>query len=354
MNQTLHNHLKSAIAQSLSQTQTPGAAVAVRLNGKPLFETGVGYQDLNQDVPMPTDASFYIYSITKSLLATALLDFVSKGILNLDASARSYLPDFSLDPSITLRHLLSHTSGLSDYGEMPAYSNAVKATPSAPWSSERFLTLALNQGLRFAPGTGWAYSNLGYLILKCILERAAQLSLQQLLHRVVFSPLSLQKTFVPNTLGDVLNLTPGYTALFGGMDLQDMTALYHPGWVSHGVVVSTAPELARMIEALFLNQILSSALVEQMLSPIHVFGKHPLFEKLASGLGLFVDLESPYGRIGGHTGEGPGYSVAAFHFPNLCRSRITISAVSNQDRVDQGLMMVYRMVEIMKELLESK
>lgn len=133
-----------------------------------------------------------------------------------------------------------------------------------------------------------------------------------------------------------------------------MSSLYHPGWVSQGVVVSTAPELAKIVEALFLNKVLSSALVEQMLSPVHVLGKYPLFEKLAYGLGLFIDLESPYGRVGGHTGEGPGYSIAAFHFPNLVGSRITIAAIVNQDKPDHGLMMVYRLVKLLEEFLEFR
>lgn len=314
---------------------------------------GVGYQDLNRTQPLSADASFYIYSVTKSLLATASLDLVSKGILNLDDSIQSHLPNFSLDPSIALRHVLSHTSGLPDYGGMSTYSDAIKATPTVPWSEETFLNL-ITQGLRFSPGTDWQYSNVGYLILKCILEGITGLSMQQLLHQVIFNPLSLQRTFVPNTLDDVIGLTPGYTAFFGGTELQNMTSLYHPGWVSHGVVISTAPELAKMIEALFLNKILSSALIEQMLDPAYVLGKYPLFEKLAYGSGLFTDLESPHGIVAGHTGEGPGYSVAAFHFPNLVGSRITIAAIANQDRHDYGLVLVYKLVEILKKFLEPQ
>lgn len=353
MNQTLHQQLQSVVEQSLSKSQIPGAAVAIRLNSEAFFEMGMGYQDLNHTQPLPTDASFYIYSVTKSLLATASLDLVGKGILNLGDSIQSHLPDFSLDPSITLRHVLSHTSGIPDYGGMSNYSDAVKATPTAPWSEEMFLNL-VTQGLCFSPGTDWQYSNVGYLILKCILERSTGLSMQQLLHQVIFNPLSLQRTFVPNTLDDVTVLTPGYTAFFGGTELQNMTSLYHPSWVSHGVVISTAPELAKMIEALFLNKILSSALIEPMLYPTHVLGKYPLFEKLAYGLGLFIDLESPHGIVAGHTGEGPGYSVAAFHFPNLVGSRITIAAIANQDQHNYGLGLVYKLVKTLSELLKPQ
>ncbi|WNZ25432.1 beta-lactamase family protein [Leptolyngbya sp. NK1-12] len=353
MNQTLHQELKSAIEHSLRKSQTPGAAVAIRLNGEPFCEMGVGYQDLNYTQPLSKDASFYIYSVTKSLLATASLDLVGKGILNLDDSVQHHLPDFSLDPSITIRHLLGHTSGLPDYGGMSTYFDALKAAPTVPWSEETFLNL-VTQERCLPPGTDWQYSNIGYLVLKRILKRITGLSMQQLLHQVIFSPLALQSTFVPNTLDDVTVLTPGYTAFFSGTELQDMSPLYHPGWVSHGVVISTAPELAKMIEALFLNQILSSALIEQMLYPVHILGKYPRFEKLAYGLGLFIDLESPHGLVAGHTGEGPGYSVAAFHFPNLGGSQMTIAAITNQDRHDYGLVLVYKLVEVLNKFLASQ
>ncbi|MBE9166858.1 serine hydrolase [Pleurocapsales cyanobacterium LEGE 06147] len=77
----------------------------------------------------------------------------------------STLTDFPVDTSVTLRQLLSHTSGLPDYGGVPGYSEAVKAHPSSPWSTEAFLDLVCTQGLQFAPGKGWAYSNIGYLLV---------------------------------------------------------------------------------------------------------------------------------------------------------------------------------------------
>lgn len=331
------------------KAQIPGAAVAIRVNGQAFLETGIGYQDRNHEVLLSADANFYIYSITKSLIATASLHLVGEGLLELDAPVQAYLTDFPLDTSVTLRQLLSHTSGVPDYGGVPAYSEAVRANPSSPWSTEVFLDLAHTQGSQFVPGKGWAYSNIGYLLLKCILEKTTGLSIQKLLNKVIFSPLSLKRTFVPKTLDDVDELTPGYTAVFSGDELQDMTRIYHPSWVAHSVVISTAPELAKIIDALFSGEILDLSLVEQMSHPIHSLGKYPLFENLGYGLGLFVDTESPHGKVKGHTGEGPGYSVAAFHFPKLAGSSTTIAALVNRDKHDYGLALVYKMAHIIAE-----
>lgn len=349
MDQNLREQLKGIVEQSLTKSQTPGAAIAIRINGQAFLETGIGYRGRDYEVLLSTDANFYIYSITKSLIATVSLYLVGEGLLELDAPLQAYLADFSLDTSMTLRQLLSHTSGLPDYGGVPAYSEAVKANPSSPWSTEVFLDLAQIQGLKFAPGTGWGYSNTGYLLLKCMLEKTTGLSIQKLLHQVIFSPLSLKKTFVPTTLDDIDQLTPGYSAFFSGDELQDITHLYHPSWVAHSVVISTAPELAKIIDALFGGQLLDLSLVEQMSHPTYNLGKYPLFENLGYGLGLFVDTKSPHGKVKGHTGEGPGYSVAAFHFPRLVGSSTTIAALINRDKHDYGLALVYKMAQIIAE-----
>jgi D-alanyl-D-alanine carboxypeptidase len=96
-----------------------------------------------------------------------------------------------------------------------------------------------------------------------------------------------------------------------------------------------------MIDALFQGRILPLSSIEQMTQPLKVFGHHPPFTAVGYGLGLWVDTASPYGRVTGHTGEGPGYSVAAFHFPKLSERPTTITALVNRDRSNAGLDLVY-------------
>lgn len=258
----LQDQIQLAVGPLLTQRGIPGAAIALRIDGQPVLEIGIGDRDIHQSAPLPADAGFYIYSITKTLIAAAVLHQVNAGQLDLDAPIQQYWPDFPVETPITLRQILSHTSGLPDYGGLPAYSEAVKSTPGSPWSRQDFLDVARTRGLLFEPGTGWSYSNIGYLALKTLMEQTTGQSMQGFLGDLFFTPLVLQHTFVAVSLDDVADLTPGYTVMFDGDELQDMSQRYHPGWVSHGVVVSRASELARMMDALMTGQILDLGLAK--------------------------------------------------------------------------------------------
>jgi D-alanyl-D-alanine carboxypeptidase len=247
--------------------------------------------------------------------------------------------------------LLSHTSGLPDYGSISAYFDDLKDTPNSPWSTTKFFSITKSQCLEFMPGQGWSYSNLGYLLLKLILEKITNLPIQEYLKQIIFIPLNLQKTFFVNTLEDARQLTPGYSNFFSNNELENVISFYHPGWVSHGVVASTAPELAKIIDSLFAGKLLDFKLVEEMLDPIYVFDrKHPLFNTVGYGLGLCLGLDSPYGNAG-HNGAGPGYSVAAFHFSNLFENPLTFVALANRDRqdIDLGTSIIFRMIKTLEK-----
>ncbi|MEA5449010.1 serine hydrolase domain-containing protein [Leptolyngbya sp. CCNP1308] len=348
MDVSLHDRVNLAVKQTLDRAHMPGATLSVCVAGQPILQIAVGYRDRGRVQPLAMDAHFYIYSVTKSLIAAAVLKLVKRGQLELDAPIQHYWPDFAIAAPITLRQILSHTSGLPDYGGLPAYSDAVKATPSAPWSPQAFLEVARDRGLLFTPGQSWSYSNIGYLALKTLVENVTGQSMQDYLDELFFAPLGLKHTFVATSLSDVTGLMPGYTAIFGE-GLQDMSQHYHPGWVSHGVVVSTAAELAMMIDALMTGRILDCSLVEQMAQPVHSLGPYPPLTNVGCGLGLFMDTDSPYGRVAGHNGGGPGYSIAAFHFSALAGRSTTIAAATNRDGDNVGLEVAYTVARVLAE-----
>lgn len=348
----LRHSLAQSVRQLLADAGAPGAGLALLLDGQPLLVAAAGYRDLERTVAITSAAQFYLYSLTKSLLAAAILQLVAPGRLALDTPVQAYLPQVSLAAPVTVRQLLNHTGGIPDYSDLPSYYEAVKARPAHPWTPGEFLAATLPRGLDFAPGQAWRYSNVGYLLLRQLLERVTGGSLQAALTHHIFAPLGLQQTFVAASLADARSLAPGYSQFFSpDGSLQDIAPLYHPGWVSHGLVISTAPETARMFDALFAGRLLSPQLLAEMLVPILVPDQHPLFRQPAYGLGLMIDTQSKYGVMAGHGGGGPGYSAGALHFTGVNGRRITSVALANRDQPDLGLNLAFTMATLLADFV---
>ncbi len=135
----LQQRLNEVVLQALLAADAPGAAVALILDGQPILKAGIGFRDLQHKAVLDPDALVYIYSVTKPLLATAMLLLVNQGRLELDTPVQTYLHDLPLLAPVTVRQLLNHTGGLPDYGGMRAYFDALRADPRHPWTSDEFL-----------------------------------------------------------------------------------------------------------------------------------------------------------------------------------------------------------------------
>src|SRR5262249_52129379 len=213
-------------------------------------------------------------------------------------------------------------------------------------TADEFLAHTLAHGLNFPPGRGWAYSNIGYLIIRLLIEQISGVPLAAALQRSLFTPLGLQRACVAQTLEDAQVLTPGYSAQFrSDSEFADIRAIYHPGWVSHGVVIAPAAELAHLLDALFAGVLLSPELLATMLVPTLVPHSHTWFRQPAYGLGLMLDAQSPFGVTAGHGGGGPGYSVAALHCAQVRGHTVTIVAMVNQDQADLGMRIACALVD---------
>jgi len=321
--------------------EIPGASVNIRANGKRAFAAALGTRDLSGVTALRADDRFPGYRITKLILAAAALQLVSQGRLALDAPVGPILPEVALPLPITLRQLLGHTAGLADYGALPAYGAALRAHPEQPWTAANFLAQTLPQRLRFPPGEGWDYPNIGFLLVRLIIERATNQSLAAALDRLIFKPLSLRRTRVVAGLAEGAALTPGWSsALDPAVGLQDIAPRYHPGWVAHGLIAGTAHEPARLTEAIVAGDLLPPPMRATLLAPTLLPFAHPHFRQPAYSLGAMLDPASPHGLVAGHAGAGPGYSTAAFHFPRLADRAITIVALLNRDRDDAALRLV--------------
>lgn len=270
-------------------------------------------------VPETTlEPAFLAYSITKTFTATLILKLCEERTLALEDRVAKWFPDIANADRISIRQLLNHTGGIPDYGEIRAYHEGVRSSPSVPWTFERFAAETFRKGLLFEPGTGWAYSNPGYLLVKRIAEEVTAKPYRSLIADLV-RPMGLKRTFVAESLDDLALLAPGTSYLLSpDGSPRDVRAHYHPGWVSHGVVASTASECVLFMDALFNGDIISRDSLREMLELVDLSGEpggdSPLRAvKPGYGLGVMGDPASPWGRTFGHSGGGPCYSASAFH-----------------------------------------
>lgn len=232
------------------------------------------------------------WSFGKTALAICALRLVEQGRLALDAPVEG--------ASYSLAQLLGHEAGLPDYGGVARYhADVVAGKP--PWPVARLLQAVEADRLRFPPGEGWAYSNIGYLKVAQLIERASGLALGEALGRLVFEPVGLASARLALTPQDLAGVCMG-----GAPD-------YHPGWVYHGLVVGTVEDAARLLHALLGGALLRdeamARMVQGRLLAEHRSAVHP---DPAYGLGLMHWARDPLDHPLGHGGAGPGSKIAVY------------------------------------------
>lgn len=254
------------------------------------------------------------WSFTKTVLAICALRLVEEGRLDLDA--------FRPGKTYTLRHLLQHRAGVPNYGSLKAYHEDVARTET-PWSREQLLEMVDADRLIFPPGTGWAYSNTGYMFVREAIEEATGQSLAVALRELVLEPLQ--------ALSARLATTPS--------DFQDVywpaVRTYDPRWVYHGCLIGRSTDAARLLHALFHGQILKSATLRTMVEAHDLGGALPgrPWTACGYGLGLMSGRIGDAGRAIGHSGGGPGCVNAIYHFPDAAPP-ITVAVFT--DGTDEG------------------
>jgi CubicO group peptidase (beta-lactamase class C family) len=245
------------------------------------------------------------WSFTKTVIATAALILVRDKILSLDAPCEG--------KTYTLRQLLQHEAGIADYGTLAAYHAAVKAG-IPPWTIEELLTHVDASGV--IPKDKWAYSNIGYLHVRQLIERSMNDHLGAILERLVFRPLGLHQTRIANLPGDLSDvMMPGVHQ-------------YHPGWVYHGLAVGPLTEAVQLLRGVMSGALIPDYLLSEMLKTRLLGGPIANRPWTAPGYGLGVMAGGTDNGlfVAGHTGGGPGSAIAVYHV--MKPSPITCAAFS--------------------------
>ncbi|OWT66218.1 serine hydrolase domain-containing protein [Candidimonas nitroreducens] len=232
------------------------------------------------------------WSYTKTALSIALLRLSEDGKIDLDETVdgKPYTP----------AQLLRHEAGLPDYGLLAAYHADVRAG-RPPWTIDALMKAIDADRLRYEPGQGWAYSNIGYWQVARLIEQITGRPLAEALADLVFAPAGLPTARLAATPGDLADVCMG-----------DASG-YHPGWVYHGLVVGTATDAARLLLRLLQGRLMQERTLARMLAPkaLPQF-RTERYPDPAYGMGLMLQATDPLAHPIGHSGSGPGSDIAVY------------------------------------------
>ncbi|MEQ8676252.1 MAG: serine hydrolase domain-containing protein [Aggregatilineales bacterium] len=230
------------------------------------FEGASGLANLVDETPMSPEDAFRIGSITKMFTATVIVQLAEDGVLTLHDPLALWLPDVAeqlpYGDQITLRHLLTHTSGLFNIVESEAYFvdlfteatidedsgimtlDCVQRDPN-----DTLARFVYGEDANFEPGTSWYYSNTNYTLLGMVIETATEMPLAEAYRTHIYEPLGMESTFLDCYEDPLIDVVHGYTV--SGDNLTDLTELHESiGW-SAGGLVSTASDLIAFARGLF-------------------------------------------------------------------------------------------------------
>ncbi len=249
---------------------------------------------------------FLLASVTKPMVAAALLQMAGQGRLDLDAPAARHLPPdvvAGLDGlrGVSTADLLTMTSGLPDYLD-DRFTDAWRRAPGG-WTPERALAFAYGEPPEFDPGAGYDYSNTNYLLAQLILERITGQSLDAALRALVLSRAGAKRS-------TIVGLRPPGPEDAAGLERgRDMRWLYASPGMGDGGLVAPAADVAAVFRALFVDRtLLPRAMLARMLAD-------PLDE--GYGMGIVLSDEPGLGRVLSHSGGDIGYSAHALAFPDV-------------------------------------
>ncbi|MHA7829755.1 MAG: serine hydrolase domain-containing protein [Flagellimonas sp.] len=288
-----------------------------------LFEKAYGYASLEYDVKNQVNTLFNTASITKTMTAVAALQLVEKGLLDLEVSVGNYLPNYpnqTVRDSVTAHQLLTHTSGLNIF--LVDESQNIGKLDLV--DIKDYLPFFATKPLLFSPGSKYAYSGSGYMVLGLLIEKLSGLSYHQYLDEHVFEKAGMENTLAIPLDSIVKNKASGYTSYFGESDKLSKNDTFLEMANPAGFYYSTAEDLLKFFKALKSYRLISEPLTKKMMSPL-VKGYYTNY-----GYGLSVDKRWNQ-TIVGHTGGWYGVQCELMHFED---DEITAIILSNVDTAE--------------------
>ena len=302
----------------------PGAAVAIVKDDQIIFSKEYGLADLVSKNPVSASTNFNICSLTKQFTAYAILKLEYEKKLSLDDKIEKYFPDFypEVASAITIRQLLSHSSGLIDH-----YDYADRKSKTQFNDADALNAVKSVDSVYFPAGKGYRYSNTAFCLLSQIIEKVSGLSYPQYIRENIFKPLGMDKSDVIHADLKIPERATGYQIENNHFVRSDASENFFFSTMGDGGIYTSADEYLKWIRAIMNSSVLNPELISDAQSP------HKLIDSsknLSYGYGWFIN-GSGKDKTVFHTGSNGGFRTIVFMIPSI---KYAVIIFSNQSGVD--------------------
>ena len=323
----------------IRRKMSPGMSVSVAHAGTLLYSKGFGTASFATQAPVTSESGFRIGSITKQFTAAAVLLMAERGALKVDDTLSKFLPNFPRSDEITLRQMLSHTAGLSDYLNGQSQDVLVEAQDRDYSAADLIRIIEARKPLyRLPPGTGWLYSNSGFTLLSIVVEQLSGIPFGEFCRWHLFKPAGMESSAIDPATAVIPGRCDGYRPDFRAPNEFDPIKPISPSFgLGAGGIRSTTEDLCAWHAALLGGKILKPSSLKTMFTPMRLNNGQLAFEhngpeKMEYGFGLGMGMMgdrlyiSHGGRVNGFTG----------HLRSFPADRLTLSIQYNSDGSGAG------------------
>ena len=313
----------AAVEAQRKAQKIPGVSVAVCRNGKVVKSGGYGLANVELDVPVTAETIFQTGSVGKQFTSMAVMMLLEEGKIGLDDKLTKFIPESpEAWKEVTIRQLLTHTSGIADYGGEEETMGKGVINFRKDYTEEELVQAFAKMPMDFAPGEKWSYSNTGYVLLGIVIHRVTGEFYGDFLQQRIFQPLGMKETRIISEADIVPHRSSGYRLVKGMWKNQE--------WVSptlnttaDGALYTNVLDLAKWDVALYTTKLLKPSSFETMWTPV----------KLNNGntypYGFGWSLEPKNGhRAVSHDGAWQGFTMSISRFLN---DRLTVIVMTNLD-----------------------
>ncbi len=308
---------RAAVQRYVDNNQFSGA-VLVAKGGKPVFREGFGLANRELNVPVAPDSIFRIGSITKQFTSASIMQLAEAGKLSIEDPINKYYANAPAAWSkITIRHLLSHRSGIGDYTEIPGFFENQAAEDRTP---EQIIDLTRDQPLAFEPGTKFAYDNSGYVVLGYVIEKVSGETYADYVTNHIFKPLGMKNSGYEVSSIIVPHRAAGYGVENGVWTNARYIAMTLP--YAAGSLYSTVDDLLTWEEEFFGDKVVSAASRAAMTTD----------QGDKYGFGLVID------ELGGHRNiwHNGGINGFSTHMNRFVDDGVTVIVLGNIESAKSG------------------